>query len=63
MNKEDYPKQEKVDFDNLDLPNAIRLVKLFNNSARHYFENWQECENKIQELEFELWLYKERTNK
>ena len=43
MNKEEYLKQEEVDFDNLDLENARRLAKFYNYSARTYFGYWQKA--------------------
>lgn len=54
MTREEYLKQEEKDFDNLDLKNAIRLVKLYNNSARKYFHNWQETEKELEILKFKL---------
>ena len=40
MTREEYLIEEEKGFDNLDLENAIRLVKLFNKMARLYFHNW-----------------------
>jgi len=50
MTKEEYLAQEEKDFDTLDLKNAIRLVKLYNNSARLYFHNWYKSEEEITRL-------------
>lgn len=60
MNKEEFLQQEENDFNNLDLDNAIRLVKLYNKTGRDYFHNWQECEKEIEKLKFQIWQLKEK---
>ena len=60
MTKEEYLAEEEKDFNNLDLENAIRLVKLYNKTGREYFHNWQECEKEIEELKFKIWQLEQK---
>jgi hypothetical protein len=50
MTKDEFFAEMEKDFDNLDLPNAIRLVKVYNNIARKYYELWQKAEQEIIQL-------------
>ena len=58
MNKEEYLRKEKQKIDNMPIEQLREYCWAIDRNAQVYFKAWQDAEEKIKELEMQLFIKK-----